>query len=94
MLNNRPPNFLPQLAEVMASKGTPLPQAITGVPSPAYDPTTSPMRGIQPGSSPGTIQFSGKELDLHMLMIWVIQKGGFQKVRAIASWSCFGSPFF
>ncbi|KAG8907974.1 hypothetical protein FRC01_007525, partial [Tulasnella sp. 417] len=81
MLNNRPPNFLPQLAEVMASKGTPLPQTITGVPSPTFDPTTSPMRGIQPGSSPGTIQFSGKELDLHMLMIWIIQKGGFHKIQ-------------
>ncbi|KIO30860.1 hypothetical protein M407DRAFT_20182 [Tulasnella calospora MUT 4182] len=90
MLNNRPPNFLPQLAEVMASKGTPLPQAITGVPSPTYDPTTSPMRGIQPGPSPGTIQFSGKELDLHMLMIWVIQKGGFQKIQYDdASWEAF-----
>lgn len=94
MLNNRPPNFLPQLAEVMASKGTPLPQAITGVPSPTYDHATSPMRGILPGASPGTIQFSGKELDLHMLMIWVIQRGGFQKVCAMAACCVLPAPFF
>ncbi|KAG9016734.1 hypothetical protein FRB90_002336 [Tulasnella sp. 427] len=90
MLNNRPPNFLPQLAEVMAARGTPLPQTITGVPSPTYDPASSSMRTIAPGSSPGTIQFAGKEMDLHMLMIWVIQRGGFHKIQLDeAAWESF-----
>lgn len=79
MLNNRPANFLPQLAEVMAGKGTPLPPAMTGLPSPTYDPSNPRLRGILPGNSVGTFNFFGKEVDLHMLLIFVIQRGGYGK---------------
>ncbi|KAG9033559.1 hypothetical protein FRB95_014637 [Tulasnella sp. JGI-2019a] len=76
LLQQRPPQFLSQLAEVMAQNGQPLPPALTGVPTPSYDPTTSRMRGIIPGSSVGTFHLYGKEVDLHTLLIWIIQRGG------------------
>ncbi|KAG8939415.1 hypothetical protein FRC03_006318 [Tulasnella sp. 419] len=76
MLNNRPAAFLPQLAEYMAQRGSPLPPALTGVPKPNYDPNTSRFRVVQPGSSPGTFRIADKDVDLHMLLIWVLQRGG------------------
>lgn len=81
LLQQRPPQFLSQLAEVMAQHGSPLPPSLTGVPTSSYDPATSRLRGIIPGSSLGTFHLYGKEVDLHTLLIWIIQRGGGVKVR-------------
>ncbi|KAG8899530.1 hypothetical protein FRB99_006583 [Tulasnella sp. 403] len=89
MLHSRPSNFLTQLAEVMSQRGTPLPVEMTGVPS-AYDPLSSQFREITPGTNPGTFHLCGKDVDLHKLIIWVIQRGGFNKVQADAGpWESF-----
>ncbi|KAG8924733.1 hypothetical protein FRC02_010217 [Tulasnella sp. 418] len=76
LLNNRPPEFLPQLARFMAQRGSHLPPSLTGVPNPNYDHNTSRFRAVQPGSSPGTFRIADKDVDLHMLLIWVLQRGG------------------
>lgn len=92
LLNNRPPHFLPQLAEVMAQHGTPLPPALTGIQSPGYDPNTSRLRAILPGSTTGTFHLYGKEVDLHMLLVWIIQRGGGVKVGGVCSSSLNNPP--
>lgn len=81
LLTNRPANFLPMLAEVMAQRNTPLPPAMTGVPSNNYDPSSSRINGISPGSVVGTFKLCGTDIDLHNLLIWIMQRGGSQKVR-------------
>ncbi len=79
MLNNRPPNFVQFYAESMAKMGSPLPPGISGAPDPSYN--NPRMNRFSAGSRPGTVDFFGKEIDLHTLLMWIIQKGGSAKVR-------------
>lgn len=80
-LNNRPAYFLPQLAEFMASNATALPTAMTGMPSPTYDPSNPRLQGILPGSSIGTFNFFGTNVDLYLLLMYVIQRNGYVKTQ-------------
>jgi SWI/SNF chromatin-remodeling complex subunit SWI1 len=81
VINNRPPQFLQSLAEFMNRAGRPLPPSVTGIVTPSYDPNTSQFRMIQGGSVPGTVKIANKDVDLHALLVFIIQRGGGIKVN-------------
>ncbi|KAG6879745.1 hypothetical protein C0992_012348 [Termitomyces sp. T32_za158] len=74
--------FLNGLANVMASMGTPLPPALTGFPSPNFDPSSSKWKNLELSSEIGTIRIAGRDVGLFQLWGAVIQSGGGQAKRA------------
>jgi hypothetical protein len=75
-LKQRQQGFLHGLANVMAKRGTPLPPALTGVPVPNYDPSTSIWKAIDASSEVGSFRLAGKDIDLFKLWGLVFQNGG------------------
>lgn len=75
--------FLNALANVMASMGTPLPPALTGFPSPNFDPSSSKWKNLELSSEIGTIRIAGRDVGLFQLWGAVIQSGGGQAVRQL-----------
>lgn len=80
-LKQRERGFLTGLANVMATRGTPLPPALTGVPAPNYDPNTSMWKSIEPSSEIGYFRLAGKDVNLFKLWGSVFQSGGGNAVR-------------
>jgi SWI/SNF chromatin-remodeling complex subunit SWI1 len=83
-------NFLMGLASVMASRNTPLPPALTGVPYPQnHDPSNShwKMIDISP-DQPGAFRLAGKDVDLFKLWGVVFQAGGGTKVCSSSPCHC------
>jgi len=80
VVQNRPPHFLADLAGFMVRAGQPLPPSVTGIPTPTFDPNSSRLRMLQGGSMPGTIKIANKDVDLHALLVFIIQRGGSPKV--------------
>jgi hypothetical protein len=60
------PVLLRMIAELYNRKGTPLPPALTGVQTPAWNPATSPFR-FELGSEKGVIKLAGEDVDLFKL---------------------------
>ena len=79
-LKQRQQGFLLGLANVMAAQRTPLPPALTGVPTPSYDPNTSAWKSLEVSSEVGHFRLAGK--DINLLKLWgsVFQSGGGQAV--------------
>ena len=75
-LRQRQQGFLLGLANVMATRGTPLPPALTGVPTPSYDPNTSLWKSLEVSPEVGHFRLAGK--DINLLKLWgsVFQSGG------------------
>jgi len=81
-LKQRRRNFLVGLANVMTSRGSPLPPALTGIPYPPnYDPANSPfkMLDVSP-TEPGFFRLAGKDVDIFKLWGAVFQVGGAVRV--------------
>ena len=72
--------LLRMLAEYMQRSGTPLPPALTGVPAPTYDPSSSKFNIIETTAEPGIFRLAGKDVDLIDLFMMVSKFGGFAKV--------------
>jgi len=85
-LRTRELGFLNGIASVFAKRGTPLPPALTGVPSPLYDPNHSPWSTIEVGSDIGFFKLAGKEVNLFKLWGLVFQHGGGQSVSQARAW--------
>lgn len=80
-LKQRQRNFLNGLNSVMAAKNSPLPPALTGVPNPQYDPSTSLWKTLEPSTTEiGAFRLAGKDVDLFKLWGLVFQAGGHAKV--------------
>ena len=75
-LKQRQQGFLHGLANVMATRGTPLPPTLTGVPTPSYDPNASPWKNLEVSPEVGHFRLAGK--DINLLKLWgsVFQSGG------------------
>ncbi|KAG6901910.1 hypothetical protein C0995_006748 [Termitomyces sp. Mi166 len=89
-------SFLNGLANVMASMGTPLPPALTGVSSPNFDLNSSKWKNLELSSEIGAIRLAGRDVGLFQLWGAVSQSGGGQAVTANSGWSAllpqFGLP--
>jgi len=73
----RQQHFLRNVAAFMLHRGTPLPPPVSGFPTPAYDPNTSPWKHLEPASEVGGIKVAGQDVDL--LRLWsVVTNPGFQ----------------
>jgi SWI/SNF chromatin-remodeling complex subunit SWI1 len=94
----RQKGFLVGLANVMSSRGTPLPPHLTGVPYPAgYDPTNSPWKALEPSQTEtGSFRLAGKDVNLFKLWGLVFQSGGGTKMTEQNAWNLilphFGLP--
>jgi SWI/SNF chromatin-remodeling complex subunit SWI1 len=79
-------NFILSLASSFAKRNQPLPPAITGIPTPNYDPNTSPFKDIEPGSEPGSFKLFGK--DFHFFQLWSVvwQRGGMSNLGKDNGW--------
>lgn len=81
-LRQRQHGFLNGLANVMAKRNTPLPPALTGIPTPNYDPNTTVWKMIEPSPTEvGSFRLAGKDVDLFKLWGLVLQHGGGAAVR-------------
>ncbi|PPQ67356.1 hypothetical protein CVT24_011539 [Panaeolus cyanescens] len=85
-LKQRQHEFLSNLAGVMIKRGTPLPPALTGVPS-AYDPTNTMWSIIEPSLEVGSFKLAGKDVDLFKLWGIVSNQGGGHAVTNSLGWS-------
>jgi len=86
-MQQRERGFLQGLHNLMASRNTPLPPQLTGVPSPHYDPATSPWSMFEPGTEIGTFRLAGKNVNLFKLWGLVFQHGGYDAVRRVRALS-------
>ncbi|KAF9015307.1 hypothetical protein BDQ17DRAFT_1340827 [Cyathus striatus] len=75
-LKQRQQTFLHHLANFMAKRGIPLPPALTGVPTPSYDPANSHWSIIEPSTEVGAFRLAGRDVDLFKLWGLVVQQGG------------------
>ncbi len=75
-LRQRQQVFLNGLANVMSKRNTPLPPALTGLPTPDYDHTNSPWKLIEPSSEVGSFRLAGKDVNLFKLWGLVQHNGG------------------
>lgn len=82
-LKQRQQQFLNGLANVMARRNTPLPPSLTGIPSPNYDPNTSPWSYIEPSNEVGSFRLARQDVSLFKLWGLVMQHGGAQAVRGV-----------
>ena len=80
------------LAELQNRKGQALPPALTGVPSPTYNPATSPFRFEVVGL--GVVRVSGQDIDMFKLWQSVFSSGMSQKVRIHMLLGYNDRPFF
>jgi SWI/SNF chromatin-remodeling complex subunit SWI1 len=72
------------IVQFMASRGTPLPPTLTGVPWPqGYDPTTSPFKGIEAGAEPYSFRLAGKDVNLFRFWTTIMSAGGASKASAV-----------
>ncbi|KAF9569712.1 hypothetical protein CPC08DRAFT_701603 [Agrocybe pediades] len=85
-LKSRQTSFLTGLATVMAKRGTPLPQSLTGVHVPNFDSTNTIWSIIEPADEVGAFRLAGKDVDLFKLWGLVYQKGGANAVTASDGW--------
>ena len=96
---NRPPpgpqqtaersqNFIHSLANVLYKQGAPLPPALSGIPNPNYDHSTSPYNDIEPSQEPGYFRLAGKDVDIFRLWGAVQQRGGYESVRLVTPSVC------
>lgn len=76
-------SFLTGLANVMAKRNTPLPPSLTGIPSPNYDPNTSPWSYIEPSAEIGSFRLANQDVNLFKLWGLAMQHGGAQAVRGV-----------
>ncbi|TFK30589.1 hypothetical protein FA15DRAFT_607990 [Coprinopsis marcescibilis] len=82
----RQQGFLLGLHNLMVKLGQPLPPALTGIPAPNYNPSTSPWSHIEPGSEVGSLKLAGKDVNLFRLWSAVFQSGGGQVLSANNGW--------
>ncbi|PFH54613.1 hypothetical protein AMATHDRAFT_166 [Amanita thiersii Skay4041] len=85
--------FLNGLASVMAKRNTPLPAALTGVPTPDYDPTNSPWKLIEPSSEVGSFRLAGKDVNLFKLWGLVQHHGGGHAISSKNGWGTIAAQF-
>ncbi|KAF7784441.1 transcriptional regulator family: AT-rich interaction region [Agaricus bisporus var. burnettii] len=85
--------FLNGLANVMARRNTPLPPSLTGIPSPNYDPNTSPWSYIEPSNEVGSFRLAGQDVSLFKLWGLVMQHGGAQALKHNNGWFTIASEF-
>ncbi|KAK7438431.1 hypothetical protein VKT23_018044 [Stygiomarasmius scandens] len=76
------------LNAIHRKRNTPLPPALLGIPSPNYDPATSPFKDIQLGPTPGTVHVADKPINIYALFAAVLSRGGAATVRLCCTWIC------
>ncbi|THH20009.1 hypothetical protein EW146_g1270 [Bondarzewia mesenterica] len=80
--------FLSSLAALHASRNTPLPPTLTGVPTPTFDPQNNHWSQIEPSATElGCIRLAGKDVDLFKLWTTVYPAGGGVKLTRQGLWS-------
>lgn len=77
----RTAHFLRTLGDLMQRMNTPLPPALTGHPTPTYDPMNSRYKIIETTAEPGVFKLAGKDVDLHDLFMIVGRLGSSAKVK-------------
>ncbi len=82
----RQQHFLRNVAAFMLHRGTPLPPPVSGFPTPAYDPNTSPWKHLEPASEVGGIKVAGQDVDLLRLWSVVTNYGGSAKFHQQNLW--------
>ncbi|KAF8640437.1 hypothetical protein AX17_000102 [Amanita inopinata Kibby_2008] len=92
-LRQRQQVFLNGLANVMAKRNTPLPPALTGMPTPDYDSTNSPWKLIEPSSEVGSFRLAGKDVNLFKLWGLVQHHGGGHSITSKNGWSVIAAQF-
>lgn len=92
-LRQRQQVFLNGLANVMAKRSTPLPPALTGVPTPDYDHTNSPWKLIEPSSEVGSFRLAGKDVNLFKLWGLVQHNGGGHAITNRNGWGLIAAQF-
>ncbi|KAK0456210.1 hypothetical protein EV421DRAFT_1750991 [Armillaria borealis] len=86
--------FLAGLANIMAKRNTPLPPALTGIPTPNYDPNTSQFKMIEPSQTEtGCFRLAGRDIDLFKLWGLTIQQGGGSVIGNPGTWAAIASQF-
>lgn len=86
-LKQRQRNFYSSLAQLMTTRGTPLPPGIVGFPWPqGYDPASSPFKVIEQGSEPGFFRLAGKDVNLFKLWTTIMAAGGANKISQMNGW--------
>ncbi|KAK0465423.1 uncharacterized protein EV420DRAFT_958602 [Desarmillaria tabescens] len=86
--------FLAGLANIMAKRNTPLPPALTGIPTPNYDPNTSQFKMIEPSQTEiGCFRLAGRDIDLFKLWGLTIQQGGGSVIGNPNTWAVIASQF-
>ncbi|KAJ3788965.1 hypothetical protein GGU10DRAFT_425893 [Lentinula aff. detonsa] len=73
-------SFILSLATVFAKRNQPLPPALTGIPTPSYDPINSPFKDIEPGSEHGSFRLAGKDINIFHLWTLIWHRGGMGNV--------------
>lgn len=81
------PVLLRMIAELYNRKGTPLPPALTGVQSPAWNPATSSFR-FELGSERGIIKLASQDVDLFKLWQIIFASGLSSKVKSYRGAQC------
>ncbi|KAJ3776955.1 hypothetical protein FB446DRAFT_719757 [Lentinula raphanica] len=79
-------SFILSLATVFAKRNQPLPPALTGVPTPAYDPINSPFKDIEPGAEHGSFRLAGKDINIFYLWNLIWQRGGMNNIASNNGW--------
>ncbi|KAL9716105.1 hypothetical protein Ac2012v2_000550 [Leucoagaricus gongylophorus] len=92
-LHHRQQSFLNGLASVMAKRNTPLPPSLTGVPSPGYDPASSPWSYIEPSSQIGSFRLANHDVSLFKLWGLAMQYGGAHALKANNAWPTICAEF-
>ncbi|TFK76957.1 hypothetical protein BDN72DRAFT_908964 [Pluteus cervinus] len=86
-VKQRQAGFLQGLANWMAKRGTPLPPALTGIPTPNYDPSSPMWQFIEPSTTDiGSFRLAGKDVNLFKLWTFVLQHGGGASLTANNNW--------
>ncbi|KAJ7102129.1 hypothetical protein B0H15DRAFT_313165 [Mycena belliarum] len=84
-IKQRQAGFLNGLARIMASRGTPLPPALTGTETPTYDPNTTQWKMLEV-TDMGAFRLAGRDVDLFKLWGLVFQNGGGTAVSRDNGW--------
>ncbi|KAF5375068.1 hypothetical protein D9758_000135 [Tetrapyrgos nigripes] len=87
-MSSRPSqNFAAALGALHTRRNTPLPPALLGVPSPQYDPATSPFKDIPIGPEPATILLADKSVNIYVLFSTVLARGGAAALTNNNAWN-------
>ncbi|PVG00871.1 hypothetical protein CPB86DRAFT_753904 [Serendipita vermifera] len=78
--------LLKMLAELFVRKGAPLPPALTGYPTPSWNPVTSHFK-FELGADKGVVKIAGQEIELFKIWHVLYTHGLYSKVAREGTWA-------